>query len=221
MNVVDFAERIARDLHDGPLQDVFATRLRLDTLVSRVPPDIQAEILQLSELQGRIIHRMRELGRAETGIHGHSLSEALANTVTDASIALGFAPRCTIDPRVDSITDAVLASDIIHAVRESLSNVARHAHASRVRLSVVVAPTMLRFTVRDDGVGIPVVGHRGNGLANLRARAERNGGSCTFREAAGGGTIVEWCVPLPAENDQYGSTGGPDGSFRLKRVAAV
>ena len=132
MNVVDFAEHIARDLHDGPLQDVFATRLRLDTLVNRVPPDVQAEILQLSELQGRIIHRMRELCRAKTGIHGHGLSEALANVVTDASIALGFTPRCTVDPNVDTITDAVVVNDFIHSVRESLSNVARHAHASRV-----------------------------------------------------------------------------------------
>lgn len=195
MNVVDFAEHIARDLHDGPLQDVFATRLRLDTLVNRVPPDIRVEILQLSELQGRIIHRMRELGRPETAIHSHSLSEALANTVTDASIALGFVPRCTIDPNVDAITDAVVRNDVIHAVRESLSNIARHAHASRVRLSVIVGPATVRFTVRDDGVGIPPAGRRGNGLANLRARAERNGGSCTFRDAAGGGTVVDWRIP--------------------------
>lgn len=195
MNVVDFAEHIARDLHDGPLQDVFATRLRLDTLVNRVPPEIQAEILQLSELQGRIIHRMRDLGRAKTGIQSLVLSDALANAVTDASIALGFTPRCTIDPKVDTITDAVVTNDVIHAVRESLSNVARHAHASQVRLSVIVGPTTVRFTVRDDGVGIPPAGRRGNGLANLRARAERNGGSCTFRNAAGGGTVVEWCIP--------------------------
>ncbi|MFM8714128.1 MAG: sensor histidine kinase, partial [Actinomycetota bacterium] len=169
--------------------------MRLDTLVGRVPPDIQAEILQLSELQGRIIHRMRELGRAEAGSRSLSLSEALGTTVSDASIALGFAPRCSIDPKVDTITDATLANDIIHAVRESLSNVARHARASRVRLSVVVGPATVRFTVRDDGVGIPPAGRRGNGLANLRARAEGNGGSCTFRDAAGGSTIIDWCVP--------------------------
>lgn len=164
MNVVEFAERIARDLHDGPLQDVFATRLRLDTLVSRVPPDIQAEILQLFELQGRIIHRMRELGRAEAGSRSLSLSEALGTTVSDASIALGFAPRCSIDPKVDTITDDALANDIIHAVR-------------------------------DDGIGIPPAGRRGNGLVNLRTRAKGNGGSCSFRDAAGGSTIVDWCVP--------------------------
>ncbi|MBU6225968.1 MAG: hypothetical protein KGQ43_00110 [Acidobacteria bacterium] len=198
MNVVDFAERVARDLHDGPLQDVFATRLRLDVLATRVPPDIEAEIRRLSELQGRIIVRMRELARPEatTHSHSHSLLETLADAVADASIALGFQPRCSIDPRVDAITDVTLASDIVHAVRESLSNVARHARASRVRVSLSMGPTTVRFTVRDDGVGISPTGRRGNGLANLRARADRNGGSCTFRDAAGGGTVVEWCVPL-------------------------
>lgn len=196
VNVVDFAERVARDLHDGPLQDVFATRLRLDVLATRVPPDIEAEIRRLSELQGRIIVRMRELARPESTTHSHSLLETLADTVADASIALGFHPRCSIDPRVDAITDVTLASDIVHAVRESLSNVARHARASRVRVSLSLSLTTVRFTVRDDGVGISPTGRRGNGLANLRARADRNGGSCTFRDAAGGGTVVEWCVPL-------------------------
>lgn len=195
MNVVEFAERIARDLHDGPLQDVFATRLRLDTLANRVPPDIQAELRQLSELQGRIIHRMRELGRPDAGLRSHSLSETLATAVSDASIALGFSPHCSIDPDVDTITDVMLANDIVHAVRESLSNVARHARASRVRMSVVVGSATVRLTVRDDGGGIPPAGRRGNGLANLCARAEGNGGSCTFRDAAGGGTVVDWCVP--------------------------
>jgi signal transduction histidine kinase len=195
VSVADFAERVGRDLHDGPLQDVFATRLRLDALAGRVPPDIAAEINQLSQLQGRIILRMRRLIRHDAATDDHRPSELLADVVADASIALGFSPRCSIDPRVDGIEDASLVSDVVHAVRESLSNVARHAQASRVRLSIAVGPTTLRFTVRDDGVGISETARRGNGLANLRARAERNGGSCSLRDAAGGGTVVDWSAP--------------------------
>ncbi len=198
MNVVDYAERVARDLHDGPLQDVFATRLRLDAIAARVSPDIASEIHQLSELQGRIITRMRNLTDTNVTDINRQPSERLADTVRDASIALGFTPHCSIDPRVDSLQDAALVSDIVNAVRESLSNVARHARATRARMTIVVGPTTLRFTIRDNGVGIPASGHRGNGLVNLRARAERNGGACNFSDAAGGGTIVDWWVRTTA-----------------------
>ena len=198
MNVVDYAERVARDLHDGPLQDVFATRLRLDAIAARVSPDIASEIHQLSELQGRIITRMRTLTAANVTDMGRQPSERLADAVRDASIALGFTPNCSIDPRVDSLQDAALVSDIVNAVRESLSNVARHARATRARMTIVVGPTTLRFTIRDNGVGFPASGHRGNGLVNLRARAERNGGACNFSDAAGGGTVVDWWVRTTA-----------------------
>lgn len=198
MNVVDYAERVARDLHDGPLQDVFATRLRLDAIAARVSPDIASEIHQLSELQGRIITRMRTLTDANVTDMGRQPSERLADAVRDASIALGFTPNCSIDPRIDSLQDAALVSDIVNAVRESLSNVARHARATRARMTIVLEPTTLRFTIRDNGVGIPASGHRGNGLVNLRARAERNGGACNFSDAAGGGTVVDWWVRTTA-----------------------
>ena len=195
MNVVDFAERVARDLHDGPLQDVFATRLCLDALAARVPSDVASEIHKLSELQGRIIQSMRHL--TDTNVITNNKrrpSELLTDAVSGASIALGFSPHCSIDPKIDDLRDAALVGDMVNAVRESLSNVARHARATRVGVSVAVSPTTARFTVRDNGVGIPSSGHRGNGLANLRTRAERNGGSCTFRDSTGGGTVVDWWV---------------------------
>jgi signal transduction histidine kinase len=194
VNVVDYAERVARDLHDGPLQDVFATRIRLDAIAARVSPDIASEIHQLSELQGRIITRMRNLTDTDVVNDKRRPSERLADTVRDASIALSFTPHCSIDPKIDLLHHTALIADIVSALRESLSNVTRHASATRVRISISVGPTTVRFTVRDNGLGIPPSGHRGNGLANLRARAERNGGTCTFRDAAGGGTVVEWWV---------------------------
>ena len=199
MNVVDYAERVARHLHDGPLQDVFATRLCLDALAARVPSDVASEIHKLSELQGRIIQSMRHL--TDTNVITNNKrrpSELLTDAVSGASIALGFSPHCSIDPKIDDLRDAALVGDMVNAVRESLSNVARHARATRVGVSVAVSPTTARFTVRDNGVGIPASGHRGNGLVNLRARAERNGGACNFSDAAGGGTVVDWWVRTTA-----------------------
>lgn len=212
--------RMARDLHDGPLQDVFVTRLRLDALAHRVSPDVAAEIRQLSMLQGRIIRRMRAVGRGDFLDDGRRIVEILADAISDASLGLGFEPRCSIDPRVDRIDDPALANDLVHTVRESLSNVARHARATSVDLSLSIGSGIVQLFVRDNGVGMTPEGHRGNGLANLRNRAERNGGSCILREVKTGGTIVDWRVPLtfsgggtPQAQDRGSFANSPRGAM--------
>ena len=107
--------------------------------------------------------------------------------------ALGFSPRMQFDGAVEGI-HPVVAENLVPALREALSNVARHADASAVRVIIDVHDEVC-LTVVDDGVGIPdsVVG--GNGLANLTARAEKLGGSCAARRGDAGGSVVEWRVP--------------------------
>lgn len=209
-----------RDLHDGPLQDVFATRLRLDSLAHRVPPELADEIRQLSLLQSRIIRRMRQVGRGGLFNDGRSFRDVLDDTVADAALALGFEPVCLIDPAVDLIDQSGVASDVIHAVRESLSNIARHANATLVMLSITIDSIGIRLMVRDNGSGIPVNGHRGNGLANLRTRATNHGGSCVFRPNESVGTVVDWWVPFGVSG-----TGTPPGrdraSFASSRPIAM
>ena len=76
---------------------------------------------------------------------------------------------------------------------------AHHAHAGGAEIDVVVDGGQLRLRVADDGIGpsaAPRPG-RGDGLVNLTRRAQRLGGSFSVASAVGGGTVVEWCVPLP------------------------
>nr|BFE78114.1 hypothetical protein GCM10020093_007150 [Planobispora longispora] len=80
-------------------------------------------------------------------------------------------------------------------LREALSNVARHARASRVQVLVGVSEGTLLLEVTDDGVGIPEGGRR-SGLRNLAERAERLGGAFTAERAEGGGSRLRWRVPL-------------------------
>ncbi len=87
---------------------------------------------------------------------------------------------------------------MLTALREALSNAARHAQASRVDVSVEVGSD-LTLRVADDGTGIPP-GARRSGLTNLADRAERLGGTLRTGpadETAGTGTVLEWRVPLP------------------------
>jgi signal transduction histidine kinase len=80
-------------------------------------------------------------------------------------------------------------------LREALSNVARHAGASRVSVAVT-GGSDLTLTVRDDGSGIKGSTRR-SGLGNLADRAGELGGTLRVGPAEGGGTELQWRVPLP------------------------
>ena len=211
-----------RDLHDGPLQDVFATMIRLDTLTRHVPTEVAEELRMLSALQSRVIRQMRELchdprGRREA----QPPSQELTGVVADGAIALGFAPDFNVDHRIDLIENPILIRDIQLVTRECLSNAARHSGATRVSVKLTIRGSRLSLTITDNGVGLSPTARRGNGLANLRSRAEQHAGSCTMVTPSSGGTVVRWSVPLYRDDGQYGSTGGPDGSSWLRRTAAV
>ena len=74
--------------------------------------------------------------------------------VTDAADGLGFEPRLQFDGPIDSIDDRV-AEHLLPVLREALSNVARHANASNVRVALAVHDDDITLTVSDDGIGVP------------------------------------------------------------------
>lgn len=80
-------------------------------------------------------------------------------------------------------------------LREALSNSARHARASKVDVEVAIDGEQVALTVVDDGVGVPANGRR-SGLANLAERAEQLGGRFRAGPGGGGGTVLDWRVPL-------------------------
>ncbi|AYN33695.1 hypothetical protein DUI70_3194 [Streptomyces albus] len=84
-------------------------------------------------------------------------------------------------------------------LREALSNVARHAEASRVQVVLAVSGGELRLSIEDDGRGFegPVRGGGHSGLAHMTERAQGLGGSLTHERPERGGTRLVWRVPLP------------------------
>jgi signal transduction histidine kinase len=100
-----------------------------------------------------------------------------------------------LDGPVDSGIDAEVATDILATLREALSNVARHARATRVEVEVEVAE-VVRLRVTDDGIGPPSgPTPEGKGLPNMTARAEQRGGSLALSARQPHGTILEWRIP--------------------------
>jgi signal transduction histidine kinase len=112
---------------------------------------------------------------------------------------LGFAPSLRLGAGLGAGISPQVAEQALAALREALSNAARHAQASRVDVIVDVSPDeMLSVQVTDDGIGIPADGRR-SGLRNLASRADKLGGELRFEPADPGasppGTRLEWRVP--------------------------
>jgi signal transduction histidine kinase len=115
----------------------------------------------------------------------------------DQAAALGFNPVVRFDGLVDTINNEI-ADQLVAVLREALSNVAHHAHATTVQVTVSVGPDLV-LRVEDNGVGLPADAGQsaGNGLANMAARAEKLDGTDNLTPASPSGTILEWRVPLP------------------------
>jgi signal transduction histidine kinase len=129
------------------------------------------------------------------GTAGSGPSAELESVLADARGALGFLPRLQTEGPLSAVAPEV-AADLLAVLREALSNVARHARASRVQVYLQVGPP-LELRVEDDGVGIPADQRRRSGLANLADRASAHGGEFSVEERPQGGTTLIWRVPDP------------------------
>ena len=190
-------ERIARDLHDTVIQRIFATGLGLQGLARLIDDPAVADKIQaavddldvtIREIRGVIF----ELQANDRGIHSVRVRVlALAAEVTPN---LGFAPRVRFDGAVDTIVGADLAEHVLAVLRELLSNVIRHAHATSVDIRVR-AGLDVTVTVEDNGATTIGEPSAGQGLANLRERAAGLGGSFSVQPGAPHGTVATWSVP--------------------------
>ena len=127
-----------------------------------------------------------------------SLRTELFGVVADTAEILGSDPRVTLVGPLDSVVPDHLRADVLAVVRESLTNVAKHAQASRVSLTVTADPraNLLRVQVDDNGVGIGEDRGWGHGLRNAGVRAGYAGGHAEAVRRPEGGTRFVWQVPL-------------------------
>lgn len=198
MAVCEDRDRIARDLHDLVIQRLYATGMSLQ----RAMPSIgKAEVAdRVSGAVDALDDTIGEIRSAIFALHAHadakhvSLRSRIVGTVKEMAPALGFAPSMRLDGSLDTAVPAEVGEHLLTAIREALANVARHACASRVDLSVVVTSQVL-LTVTDDGVGIGGDGRR-SGLGNLEERAADLGGALVVGQGSAGGTTLTWQVPV-------------------------
>jgi signal transduction histidine kinase len=194
--VLEDRERIARDLHDVVIQRLFAAGLQLQStarLASR--PDVVQRINSAVDDLDTTIRDIRTAIFELRGPAPDDLRTEIRSTVDTAAASLGFQPDLRLRGPVATAVPDPLRADLLAVLREALSNVVRHAEASAVGVDLAAAAGRLRLTVTDDGIGPWSVDER-SGLANMRRRAEDRGGSFEVRPGQGGGTVIEWSVPL-------------------------
>ncbi len=197
--VFEDRERIARDLHDTVIQRVFAIGMSLQAASHLMPPELAARIDDaVDELDTTIKEIRSTIFALETARRGgEGVRADVLGLIGEASRGLGYEPRVIFEGAIDSLLSVEAGEHLLASLREAISNVARHARATRAEISVTTNDGELHLKVSDDGVGTPNESTlRGLGLRNMAERARSLGGSLEISSPARGGTVLDWRVPL-------------------------
>jgi signal transduction histidine kinase len=191
--------RIEHDLHEGVQQRVVSLWLDLRATQATMPaqlPELQTRLARLADGLEDALGELQELSR---GVYPAVLSEG---GLGPALMALARRSALPVDLDVDlqqRLPDPIEVA-AYHVVAEALSNAAKHANASVVRVGIQPRGGRLRMLVRDDGVG-GADPSRGWGLMELSDRVQALGGTMTVHSPAGEGTVLQVDLPIDLKGD--------------------
>ncbi|GAA3012535.1 two-component system sensor histidine kinase [Streptosporangium longisporum] len=199
LGLLEDRDRIAKDLHDVVIQRLFAVAMTLMSIVRFVEHPEASDRLQhgINELDETIRQIRSTIFALQTPRQAAdpSLRARIVELVEGARGHLGFMPGLRMEGQLDNKVPEPVAGHLLAVLREALSNIVRHARASRADVFTEAAGDTLTLTVTDDGVGLPGEGKR-SGLRNMTDRATALGGSFEAGASATGGTRLVWRVPL-------------------------
>jgi signal transduction histidine kinase len=196
--VFEDRDRIARDLHDVVIQRLFATGLQVQGLARSLPAPARDRLSDaVNELDQTITDIRRTIfSLTSPSSDGVELRTEIQRIVGQAEHSLGIAPTVRVEGHIEHVVPGAIHPHLLAALREALSNIARHSRATRIQVLVRVTGDDVLVEVRDDGVG-PGGATMTSGLANLRRRALDLGGHMEFGPGDDGlGTTVRWHVPI-------------------------
>ncbi|WP_266169893.1 sensor histidine kinase [Dyella subtropica] len=189
-------ERIGRDLHDLLGHTLSLITLKLELSRKLFDRDTEAARREVAEAEKVARHALAEVRSAVTGIRATDIAAEMASArllLESSGVHLDYAP-----PPSGLPLDIERGLSLI--MREAVTNIARHAQASRARIELGRDGHVLRLCISDDGRGGIV--EDGNGLCGMRERVRAIGGNLSIESSRGRGTNLLVTVPLPPSRAQ-------------------
>jgi len=195
---------VSREIHDELGQALTGLKLDIAWMKSRLPRDHEM-MNQCASVISRIDQTLTAVRRIATALRP-SVLDQLGLAAALEWQGQEFRSRTGIDVEMDVATDGGaipddIGSSVFRILQESLTNVARHAKAKRVRIRLEQTTSLLSLEVSDDGIGAPnkcLDGTKSLGVVGMRERALACGGDFSIVGIPGRGTTVSLHVPLYA-----------------------
>jgi signal transduction histidine kinase len=195
-------EHIARDLHDGALQQVYAAGLLAQSLGRQAKGPLREGIDRLIVTINQAINQLREfLPQLRPDPRSAELIPALEPVIEEARHTM------TIDTHWKTLVPPMLVpeqiSHLVAFTREALSNAIRHSRTSKIEIRLTCVDEHLQLVVHDFGRGLPTSPDAGYGLRDMRDRARLLGAELKFDSTPGLGTIVTLDLPMEESNEPH------------------
>jgi signal transduction histidine kinase len=190
--------RIERDLHDGTQQRLITIGLQILAIQAAIPNASDQLKDQLSHIAHTVDEAIADLQEISRGLHPPILAKGGLQPALAA-----LARRCPVAVELNVCLEQRLAERlevaVYYLVSEAMTNVAKHAHASVMHVDLTMNESIIRLSIRDDGVG-GADPARGSGLIGLMDRVDALGGRLQIVSPAGQGTSL--IAEIPTQSDQ-------------------
>jgi PAS domain S-box-containing protein len=204
--------RIAEDVHDVVLQDLFAAGLELRAGMAEAPPNPLA-LRALEAIDDAVTELRSTILAIEEDLAGDGLAAVLHRLVEQAANDLGVVPVLTWRGRLDAVPPA-LGRTLVAVLVEALAAVTRHARVGRLAVELACSPQEVTLTVSDDGAPgeLPAPD-----LVGMRRLAGLRGGEVSVTTDPRGGTTTSFRTPVPADAPDDGAATPHADLTRLRR----
>ena len=193
-------QRMARELHDTLAGGLAGLVLQLEALEASLERDKFAQAVQIAgQAKDRARVTLAAARRAIDDLRANDLTlpEAINREVQRFTTATGI--PCALDMPPQLNLSPAIGAHLVRCVSEGLANIAHHAQATEVRVTLKAAEGLLRAEIRDNGRGFDTDSHIPGGhfgLIGLRERARLAGGELALTSTPGAGTTLAMSVPL-------------------------
>ena len=203
MATLEERRRIASELHDGILQSLATLLLRLEAVRKRLPEsqkNVNDDLQSIEDFTRSSLNEIRQfLSGKSTGAFAHgTLIERLRNDAKFVRDGLGVRVIVESEPEELQLPQEI-EREIYYVLKEAVTNVTKHSHASKVAIQIKKNGAILRGSLTDDGVGFDVSTLKGNagfGLNGMANRIEKIGGELAIESSPGLGTKISFAIPL-------------------------